>query len=74
MWITWKHQDTDFVMPLTNIDHKIEIFYERIWGWQLHIADLCINGGESHKREDTLLKRLPQSGIAEALPSTQKVA
>jgi len=44
MWITWKHEDTDFVAPLT-FEQKVDIFYEQTLGWQLHIADLVANGG-----------------------------
>jgi hypothetical protein len=48
MYITWKHEDTEFPFPL-KVDDKITIFYERIFGWQLHIADLCLNGGLDHR-------------------------
>lgn len=44
MWISWKHEDTDFVAPLT-IEQKVDVFYEQTLGWQLHIADLLANGG-----------------------------
>ncbi len=44
MWITWKHEDTDFASPLT-FEQKVEAFYEQTLGWQLHIADLVANGG-----------------------------
>src|SRR5437773_7887168 len=44
MWITWKHEDTDFVAPLT-FEQKVDVFYEQTLGWQLHIADLVANGG-----------------------------
>ena len=44
MWITWKHEDTDFASPLT-LEQKVEVFYEQTLGWQLHIADLVANGG-----------------------------
>ncbi len=43
MWITPNYQDTDFSRPLT-IDEKITIFLDRTYGWQLDIADQCING------------------------------
>jgi len=41
MWITPRHQYSDFSYPLT-IDDKITIFVARIRGWQLDIADQCI--------------------------------
>ncbi len=44
MWISWKHQDTDFSGPLT-FEQKVEVFHEQALGWQLHIADLVANGG-----------------------------
>lgn len=44
MWITWKHEDTNFVAPLT-FEQKVDVFYEQTQGWQLHIADLVANGG-----------------------------
>lgn len=44
MWISWKHEDTDFVGSLT-FEQKVEVFYEQTLGWQLHIADLIANGG-----------------------------
>jgi hypothetical protein len=45
MWITWRHQDTDFNRPL-EFAEKVEIFYHQTLGWQLHIADLVANGGK----------------------------
>jgi hypothetical protein len=47
MYITWNRQDTDFIWPL-KLEDKIAIFYERIYGWQLHVADICLNGGLDH--------------------------
>ena len=44
MWISWKHEDTDFSQPMT-FDQKVEVFYEQTLGWQLHIANLIANGG-----------------------------
>lgn len=44
MWITWKHQDTDFPDEL-RFEQKVEVFYEQTLGWHLHIADLVANGG-----------------------------
>jgi len=42
MWISWKHQETDYSFPL-GFENKVEIFYDQILGWQLHIADLIAN-------------------------------
>ncbi len=44
MWISWKHEDTDFTWPL-RFEQKVDLFYEQTLGWQLHIADLVANGG-----------------------------
>jgi hypothetical protein len=44
MWISWKHEYSEFQSPLT-FEQKVEIFYEQTLGWQLHIADLIANGG-----------------------------
>jgi hypothetical protein len=43
-WITPYHQDMDFRRPLSFGD-KVSIFAEQVSGWQLDIADACINGG-----------------------------
>lgn len=43
MWVSPNFQDTDFPCPLT-IQDKINIFLDRTYGWQLDIADQCING------------------------------
>ncbi len=44
MWISWKHEHTDFTSPLT-FEQKVDVFYEQTLGWQLHVADLLANGG-----------------------------
>lgn len=41
--ITPFHKRSDFPEVLT-LDNKIQIFYERVTGWQLDIADMVING------------------------------
>lgn len=41
-WLSWKHRTSEFTKPV-SFDRKVELFYERLYGWQLHIADLCIN-------------------------------
>lgn len=62
MKITWKHSDSDFGSPL-SFDDKITIFRERIWGWHLHIAELCINGGDIHDKS-IRVQPIPHSGYA----------
>lgn len=42
-FITPHHLDADFTWPLC-LEDKITIFQERVSGWQLDIADACING------------------------------
>lgn len=44
MQITWNYEDTDFSWP-PSFEKKVDIFYHRLLGWQLHIADLIANGG-----------------------------
>ena len=62
MLISWKHDDATFHGALT-FDQKIEVFYERIWGWQLHVAEICLNGGRSHDGRDTA-EAIPHSAFA----------
>jgi hypothetical protein len=67
MQITWKHKDTDFSWPL-SFENKVEIFYERALGWQLHIADLVANGGtaygEAGSHEGNVVSSIRHSGFA----------
>src|ERR1035437_6503686 len=46
MWISWKHRKSDFTTKLT-FEQKVDVFYEQTLGWQLHIADLLTNGGNT---------------------------
>jgi len=62
MWISWNHQDTDFAQP-PAFDDKVGIFYERVWGWQLHIAELCLDGGKDHEGK-VKLPKIPHSAFA----------
>ena len=39
------------------------MFREKVWGWQLHIADLAINGGRNHDSTADVAS-LPHSGFA----------
>ena len=61
MWITWRHQDTDFNRPL-KFSEKVEVFYQQTLGWQLHIADVVANGGKMFpevRDGSNLSKKLP---------------
>lgn len=62
MWITPNYEDTDFTWPL-NINSKITIFLDRTYGWQLDIADQCINGRKGPKGA-IIAKPIPHSGFA----------
>ena len=62
MFVSWKHQHTDFPQP-PSFDDKVVIFYERIWGWQLHIAELCLDGGKDHGGK-TDVQKIPHSAFA----------
>jgi hypothetical protein len=62
MQITWKHSDTDLAWPLT-VEQKIDIFYEQLRGWQLHVADLIANGG-CPLDGGARVQSIPHSGFA----------
>lgn len=67
MWITWNYQDTDLSWPLT-FEQKVDLFYQRALGWQLHIADMVANGGtafgEEGRREGKVVSPIRHSGFA----------
>lgn len=61
MWVSFHYQDTDFTWPL-SLDDKIDIFVDRVYGWQLDIADQCIN---SITRPDgNITNPIPGAGFA----------
>ncbi len=62
MWISPNHQETDFNSPL-SIDDKITIFVDRTLGWQLDIANICING-KRNNYGNIVIEAIPHSGIA----------
>ena len=45
--LTWRLTTADRPPPW-SIDTKVEIFCERVDGWQLKIAELCAKGGSDH--------------------------
>ncbi len=55
-WLSWKHLRSQFGKPVP-FSQKVDLFYERLFGWQLHIADLCANGSAD-------LRCIPHSGFA----------
>ena len=59
--VTPFHKRSDFPEVLT-VDNKIQIFYERITGWQLDIADMVINGVKVNK--GTVIVQIVGSGFA----------
>jgi hypothetical protein len=59
MWITWKHRETDFASP-PSLEDKITIFQERVYGWQLNIADILANG----QTQGATLPAVPHSDFA----------
>ena len=63
--ITWTHDSQQIQWPPT-FDMKVEIFYHRILGWQLHVADLVSNGGKalSHDGSGEELPTVPHAGFA----------
>jgi hypothetical protein len=62
MWISPNYQDTNFQWPL-SIDDKITIFLDRTYGWQLNIADQCINGKKGRNGK-IISKPIPHSDFA----------
>ena len=62
MWITWNQQSSDVPWP-PPFEKKVDIFYQRALGWQLHIADLLANGGQP-LGESFSVKPLRHSGFA----------
>ncbi len=63
MWITWNINTDNVTWPPVTIEEKIEIFYQRALGWQLHIADLLANGGQL-LGNSRYVGPLPHSGFA----------
>ena len=61
MHISPNHTEDDFTYPLT-LENKIELFRDRVDGWQLGIADQCINGGPVEEGRSTPLVK--DSGFA----------
>ncbi len=61
-WITPSHQVIDFTFPL-NLEDKIIVFYEQTYGWQLDIADKCINGRKD-EHEQVITEGISHSGYA----------
>ncbi len=61
MQITWKH--TEAALVGADITKKIDIFFEKIWGWTLYPADLIIRGGLKHD-EKSSVDAIPHSGFA----------
>lgn len=59
-FITPFHKRRDFPQVLT-IDDKIQIFYERVTGWQLEIANKVINGFKDD--EGNSIKGIKDSGF-----------
>jgi hypothetical protein len=62
MWITWMQQDSELSWP-PLFEQKVEIFYQRALGWQLHVADLLANGGQA-LGESFSVQPLRHSGFA----------
>ena len=46
MMITWKHGSRQTPWP-PSFEQKVDLFYHRVLGWQLHVADLASNGGKT---------------------------
>src|SRR4051812_21272926 len=62
MMLTWKHDSQSTPWP-PPFESKVDIFYHRTLGWQLHIADLISNGG-TPLGSQTQIPAVPHSGFA----------
>lgn len=62
MQISWKHDDT-YLAGQPTLDRRIDVFEARMWGWQLHVADLIINGGQGHAG-NARIEPLPHAAFA----------
>lgn len=62
MQISWKHDDT-YLAGQPTLDRKIDVFEARMWGWQLHVADLIVNGGQDHAGKGRI-EPLPHAAFA----------
>ncbi len=62
MWIAWNINSDEIRWPPT-FEEKVEIFYQRTLGWQLHVADLLANGGQP-LGATTYISRVDHSGFA----------
>jgi hypothetical protein len=58
---TWKH-DASEVDTRSPIEKKIDVFYHWVWGSQLHVADLMINGGKDHDG-DKVVTAIPHAAF-----------
>lgn len=65
MMISWKH-DTHTVLWPPSFEQKVDIFFHRTLGWQLHVADLVSNGGKPLAIGEELpeIHPLPHGGFA----------
>ena len=62
MRISWKHDDT-YLSGEVPLDKMIDVFEAQMWGWQLHVADLIINGGRNHE-DNAEVNPIPHSAFA----------
>jgi hypothetical protein len=62
MWKAWNIRESDLAWPLA-FEKKVDIFYQQTMGWQLHVADLMINGGDPLDG-DSKVGPIPHSGFA----------
>jgi hypothetical protein len=58
---TWRH-DASELDANSPIEKKIELFYDFVWGSQLHVADLMINGGKHHDGQ-TVVTAIPHAAF-----------
>lgn len=59
--ISWKHEDT-YLGRNASPEREIDVFEAQVWGWQLHVADLMLNGGRDHDGNE--VAAIPHSAFA----------
>src|SRR5579863_3252854 len=63
MWLAWNIDSDEVAWPPPSVEEKVDIFYQRSLGWQLHIADMLANGGQPLGRNHSV-ERVEHSGFA----------
>lgn len=63
-WMITPFHARSYFPEVLTLDHKIQIFYERVTGWQLNIADMVINGIMYDFNQSRVTVQIKDSGFA----------